>query len=784
VTLDGIVERRSRDVQQRKREVESSLERIARSAASTEATLNNLADIDSLREKIGEANRQLLQLRSDGESAIRRRDSAAQRLADLNREFEKTRTAGAVWRMFLRSQKWIAEDLENTRIAIVAADADSTRLLELIGGSRKKLADLLQKHQDLTQIVGTADRPALERRMEAFVSERQPLLDELNSINKVLADIEAAVMRGASVIGATVTKVYLSAKDLPAFDVVVIDEASMVILPALYFAVGLAREKAVISGDFRQLPPIVQTEQKAILDEIGTDVFHAAGVVEAVDASDNDPRVVMLEEQYRMHKAICGLISDFMYRGRLRPSASVMAWPAKARDPLSGPLTIIDTSSLWPFETQTASFSRYNLVHALVVRNLLLRLHEAGHTNDGAFGVCTPYAAQAKLIRRLIEDEKYLKGEVSAGTVHRYQGDEKTAIIIDIPESVGGGRSIGRFLQGDHEDDDGAKLLNVAVSRAREHLVIVANLTYLDGRLPSGALLRKILFEIQASGQVLDAREILSLQPADLRGLRRPVDIDLETQRTGLFKQKDFDTVFCADVSQANASVVIFSAFVTPERVGSYGDLFRQKILEGVKIRCVTRPPQSNGSIPPERGREALDALEGIGVIVDCRRDLHQKVVIVDDRVVWFGSLNPLSHTGRTDEVMMRALAPGFASELARQIAIRTVKRDDDSKSSAVQSENPRCDKCGGRTFYFWSNRLRRPFFACEGDCKWVQDATSAALGRQAQQATDDLPAEGPPCPKCGQPTRRRRGRHGAFYGCSSYPQCDGTVNVRGQAAS
>jgi DNA polymerase III delta prime subunit len=779
VTLDGIVERRSRDLQERKTLLEASLEGIARRAAAAEETLNRFTELDSVRAVIMDSTRELVQLTNDGRAAVRKRDAAERRFGNLDREFEKSKTAGALRRVFLRSEKRIAADVENTRAAITAADADAARLLDLIRASKQKADELILKRDDLSRSLGTADRAALKKRMEEFASERQPLLDELTGINKALADIEAAVMRDASVIGATVTKVYLSAKDLPAFDVVVIDEASMVILPALYFAVGLAREKAVISGDFRQLPPIVQTEQKAILDEIGMDVFHAAGVVEAVDAS-GDPRLVMLEEQYRMHKAICGLISDFMYKGKLRSSASVIDRPTEARDPLSGPLTIIDTSSLWPFETQTASFSRYNLVHALVVRNLLLRLHEAGHTKDGAFGVCTPYAAQAKLIRRLIEDEKDFKDQVSAGTVHRYQGDERTAIIIDIPESVGGGRSIGRFLQGDHEDDDGAKLLNVAVSRAKEHLVIVANLTYLDDRLPSGALLRKILFQIQTSGQVLDAREILSLQPADLRGLGRPVDIDLETQRTGLFKQKDFDTVFRTDVSQAKASVVIFSGFVTPERVGSYGDLFRQKILEGVKIRCVTRPPKYNGSIPPERGKEALDALEGIGVVVDCRRDIHQKIVIVDDQVVWFGSLNPLSHTAKTDEVMMRALAPGFASELARQIAIRTVKRDDGGKSAAVQSENPRCGKCGGRTFYFWSNRLRRPFFACEADCKWVQDATSAAAGRQPQQPTDDLPAEGPPCPQCGQTTRRRWGRRGPFYGCSRYPKCGGTVSAAG----
>ncbi len=779
VTLDGIVERRSCDLQERKMELGATLEGIARRSAAAEGTLRRFGELDTLRAAITDSTRQLALLRNDSESAIQKRDAAERRLANLDWELEKTRTAGALRRVFLRSEKRIAADVGNTRAAIATADANTTRLLDRLGASKEKADELVLKRDDLVRTLGTADRAALQKQMEAFASERQPLLDELASINKALADVKAAVMRDAAVIGATVTRVYLSAKDLPAFDVVVVDEASMVILPALYFAVGLAREKVVVSGDFRQLPPIVQTEQKAIMDEIGMDVFHAAGV-----AGGSDPRLVGLKEQYRMHKAICGLISCFMYGGELRTAASVEGSP-KVRDPLSGQLTIIDTSSLWPFETQTASFSRYNLVHALVVRNLSRQLREAGQIKDGGeLGICTPYAAQAKLIRRLIEDEDGLKDVVEVGTVHRYQGDEKTAIIIDIPESVGGGRFIGRFLQGDHPDDDGARLLNVAVSRAKENLVIVANLTYLDDRLPGGALLRDILFKIQASGQVLDAGEILSLQPADLRGLGRPVDIDLETQRTGLFKQKDFDTVFRADVGQAKTSVVIFSGFVTPERVGSYGDLFRQKILEGVKIRCVTRPPQYNGSIPPERGKEALDALEGIGGVVDCRRDIHQKIVIIDGRVVWFGSLNPLSHTARTDEIMMRVLAPGFASELARLVAISAFKRRDDGENAAAQGENPRCGKCGGRAFYFWSNRLRRPFFACETGCDWVQDATSAAAGRHPQPPTGDLPADGPPCPKCGETTRRRLGRHGAFYGCSRYPQCDGTMSVGTHSAS
>ncbi|MGH7987361.1 MAG: topoisomerase DNA-binding C4 zinc finger domain-containing protein [Candidatus Binataceae bacterium] len=52
-------------------------------------------------------------------------------------------------------------------------------------------------------------------------------------------------------------------------------------------------------------------------------------------------------------------------------------------------------------------------------------------------------------------------------------------------------------------------------------------------------------------------------------------------------------------------------------------------------------------------------------------------------------------------------------------------------------------------------------------------------MARQPQQPTDNLPDDGPSCPKCGQPTRRRRGRYGSFYGCTRYPECDGKINAR-----
>jgi AAA domain len=120
VTLDGIVERRSRDLQKRMTLLEASLEGIARRSAAAEATLHRFIELDSVHAAITDSTRELLQLRNDCKDAVRKRDAAEHRLGSLDREFEKIRAAGALRRMFLRSEKRIAADVKNTRVAITS----------------------------------------------------------------------------------------------------------------------------------------------------------------------------------------------------------------------------------------------------------------------------------------------------------------------------------------------------------------------------------------------------------------------------------------------------------------------------------------------------------------------------------------------------------------------------------------------------------------------------------------------------------------------------------------
>lgn len=253
------------------------------------------------------------------------------------------------------------------------------------------------------------------------------------------------------------------------------------------------------------------------------------------------------------------------------------------------------------------------------------------------------------------------------------------------------------------------------MSRTQAHLIILANLTYLDAKLPSNAMLRVYLHEMQRRGCVVDAHDVLALRPIDedLKEYAGSGSMEWDEDEWGVFRQETFDQLFQRDVARAKRSVAVFSGFVTPQRVAAYGDLFRRKVGEGVAVRCVTRPPWANGTMDPDESSRALDALEGIGVVVDTRAVIHEKVVIIDDEIVWFGSLNPLSHTARTDELMQRVVSKGWASKLAGLLTIAPSGAID-SEGLAARRENPPCRKCEARMCYVGRGRWG-PYFKCEG---------------------------------------------------------------------
>jgi hypothetical protein len=73
--------------------------------------------------------------------------------------------------------------------------------------------------------------------------------------------------------------------------------------------------------------------------------------------------------------------------------------------------------------------------------------------------VLTPYRAQRSLIKLML---KKRHPAISVSTVHRAQGSERTVVVFDPVDAS------AQFLSG----PDGNRLINVAISRAKAHVII------------------------------------------------------------------------------------------------------------------------------------------------------------------------------------------------------------------------------------------------------------------------------------------------------------------------
>ncbi len=288
-------------------------------------------------------------------------------------------------------------------------------------------------------------------------------------------DVEARVVAEARVVLCTLTSTYLSpllANER--FDVLIAEEAGMATLPPLFHAASRCDRRAIMVGDPRQLPPIVQSNDDAVRRAIGRNVFDVT-----VPEPAGSPIVAMLDVQYRMHPAIGSLVGELFYGGRLVHDAEHAA-PIAARAPFPGQaVAVVDTPSTC--ERSARGSSRVNAVSAERTADLALEAVRAGSTS---IAVITPYAAQASEIRRLLAARR-IADAVECSTIHRFQGRECDAVLIDLVDA--------QPMRPSALVADAPNLLNVSISRARGKLVIVADVAYFQAADPGGlvaALLR------------------------------------------------------------------------------------------------------------------------------------------------------------------------------------------------------------------------------------------------------------------------------------------------------
>lgn len=146
-----------------------------------------------------------------------------------------------------------------------------------------------------------------------------------------------------------------------------------------------------------------------------------------------------------------------------------------------------------------------------------------------------------------------------------------------------------------------------------------------------------------------------------------------------------FDQLY-DDLAQARERVIVYSPFMTTDRVGRLEPHIRAAIERGTEVWVVTKTLEERDR---DRGRyeEIEGALRTWGVGVVHKRHMHEKLVVIDGRILWQGSLNPLSFSD-TQEIMERRDSSDIVADYARTLRL------DDLLAPYAQDETT-CPYCG-----------------------------------------------------------------------------------------
>lgn len=791
VSLSRVVERLSASLVAEKSELTVRIAKLESRERSLKRALEEVQRLEELQQTLIAVNELAQKLKLEIRQCESRLATVQEAIAQLHRKLQQAESMGSFRRLILGMFP------ERLRKQI----SDCEKQVHLINNQ------IEEKRRELNRNQAEASRIAAEVDQLRLVTEAYPSLTELRrglsetdahltelrqrlaSVEAQLAEVENRVIADCRVLATTVYRVYLYEHLTRAYDVVVIDEASMVIAPLVYYVASLARKAVVVAGDFRQLPPIVRSKSDLAREWLGKNVFEQARIPERLKSREPMPNLVALEVQYRMSDAICEVVNAFFYPDHpLKSSGNVEAELSNfpmGRDAL----LYVDTAAFSPWAAfQSGTHSRFNLLHALLIRSIAKYLAEDGGLSVdrhaiGRLGVVTPYAAQARLLTALLRDQMGDLARGTAGTVHRFQGNERDLIIVDLCDSTG--VPLSRYYKATAVEDEGARLLNVAISRARRHVILVGNFDYIYAKAPEDAIVRGIVDHFVTKGKALEVDQVLRLDAQDwIDGLSRVFThtFDLPESRSGIFSEANFYPAFRSDVRRARKSIVMLSPFITEHRTSQWFDLLRSAVERGMRVHIFVRPPNEFGGGDAREVANVISQFRSVGIEVTLRAGMHEKIYMLDGQIVWIGSMNVLSHN-RSREVMMRIPSPALYTALTALLFSGVPPGESIPEEGYI--DPPRCPICGGPMI--WARGNRGDYFRCEdpdcgGTAGFTRSRATGSRRRRSGAATTDARNEASHrrsgrarsrlCPNCGKPLVERTGRYGRFLGCSNFPRC------------
>lgn len=329
-----------------------------------------------------------------------------------------------------------------------------------------------------------SSRPAAAKELSDALQRRPPEVRQAlqSAIDHGLLPPKPTAWRRRRLVAATTAALETAdlSPDVLSCPFVLVDEATQLTEPAIFHALQKARaEEVLLVGDPRQLPPRA---------------LHAPLQLSALERLWDQKNACHLElaTQFRCHPCIAGFCSSLFYGGALR-SGITAEDRTSGLGPGAAPLAVVLSEGP---ETRVGQSFRHD-AEAQLCSSWLKRASSCGRLQPKDFGVICLYRPHADACARAVRSAGALK-DVEVATVDAFQGGEREAVALCCGRSSPVGTS-----------DPFAccpRRLNVALSRARRHLVIFGSERFLSQH----PTLSQVLAAAAAQGSVHRATDVLA----------------------------------------------------------------------------------------------------------------------------------------------------------------------------------------------------------------------------------------------------------------------------------
>lgn len=333
--------------------------------------------------------------------------------------------------------------------------------------------------------------------------------------SKNLANLKNDLLQTKVFVGTTTAlNSNIALFQLKQFTLAVIDEASQILEPHLIGLLSAKKDntpaikKFVLIGDHKQLPAVVQqTEDVSRVQDVLLNSIHLTdcrlSLFERLlkKYADNENVVDMLRKQGRMHHDIAIFPNYAFYNNLLeevpRPHQNVVL-PVKGNGE-NGINDLLKTRRIVFVDAEQPRDSvsdKVNQTEAEMIAATVVKIYEIEKSNgfdvNRTVGVIVPYRNQITTVRKAIDNYRIeLLHDITIDTVERYQGSQRKYIVYGF--TVQKYYQLSFLTNNVFEDEiDGSivdRKLNVAMTRAEEHLVMFGNAELLSNNFTFSKLM-------------------------------------------------------------------------------------------------------------------------------------------------------------------------------------------------------------------------------------------------------------------------------------------------------